>query len=164
MDNINLDKVAIHIDKDEDGYPPYETETLWAKKVDNNEYILDNSPFFARGFSLGDRVFGTIEHGQIVIKKVLIRGGNLTYRLLLSGSFNKFKDGLLLLKNIGCDYELMEIGDNLNLYSLDVPKKVDQLEMYKILDKGVIDNIWEFEEADINSLNDDIYEVRKNKL
>jgi hypothetical protein len=42
-------KVFFRLQKDADGYPPFEIESLWARPVGPDRYELDNIPFFATG-------------------------------------------------------------------------------------------------------------------
>src|SRR5260221_6074103 len=51
-----LDKVWFKIQQDEDGYPPVQVESLWARPFDEGKYVLDNIPFFARGVSWRDMI------------------------------------------------------------------------------------------------------------
>ena len=43
--------VWFRLDQDEDGYPPVQTESVWAIPFGEGTYILDNVPFFAEGVS-----------------------------------------------------------------------------------------------------------------
>jgi hypothetical protein len=49
-------KIAFPLDRDEDGYPPDDVETLWGWETKPGLYCIDNIPFFVKGISPGDVV------------------------------------------------------------------------------------------------------------
>jgi hypothetical protein len=49
-------KVRFRLDRDGDGWPPFESEGVWANACGGREYEVDNAPWFARGVAFGDRV------------------------------------------------------------------------------------------------------------
>lgn len=49
-------KVRFALERDEDGWPPAESEGLWAELVESDLYRLDNTPWFVRGVAAGDVV------------------------------------------------------------------------------------------------------------
>jgi uncharacterized protein DUF4265 len=61
-----------------------EVETLWAVDLGNDEYKLDNCPFFAYGVSLHDVVYAPIDvdEGRAVFQRILIKSGNRTIRVI----------------------------------------------------------------------------------
>lgn len=57
-------KITFPIVPDEDGYPPFTVEDVWASSTDVPlHFIVDNIPFFARQATLGDTV-KIIESGE----------------------------------------------------------------------------------------------------
>ena len=76
-------KVLFRLEKDEDGYPPVEVESLWGiVRLDGVE--PDNTPFFARGVALGDIVnLRKASDGALEFESVARRGGHSTYRILV---------------------------------------------------------------------------------
>jgi hypothetical protein len=77
-------KVLFRLEKDEDGYPPEEVESLWGfLRKDGIE--LDNIPFFAKGVALGDVVAARkAPDGALEFQSVVRRGD--TVRIGLSSS------------------------------------------------------------------------------
>lgn len=51
-------KIVFRLEVDEDGYPPVSAESLNARVEKDGTFVLDNTPFFATGVALGDRVAG----------------------------------------------------------------------------------------------------------
>jgi hypothetical protein len=41
-------RVRFRLEQDEDGWPPAESEGLWAVPLGGNAYRIDNTPWFAR--------------------------------------------------------------------------------------------------------------------
>ena len=49
-------KVRFALDRDRDGWPPAESEALWALPVEGDLYRLDNTPWFKKGIAPDDVV------------------------------------------------------------------------------------------------------------
>ena len=49
-------KVFFRLDRDDTGYPPVDTESVWANELPNGTCIMDNIPFFTTQATLGDLV------------------------------------------------------------------------------------------------------------
>lgn len=56
---------------------PIGAESLWAKKVSEGKYRLDNSPLYVYGYSLGDVVSAVEKEGILEVEGLCIRGGIL---------------------------------------------------------------------------------------
>jgi hypothetical protein len=106
--------------------PDGDIETLWAVRVAEGRFRLDNSPWFAYGVSLGDIVEGTeYAPNMYELSKVVERSGNRTIRVILapdsradSPNGNVF---IAEVKALGCDVENM----NDVLLSIIIPPEVD---------------------------------------
>src|SRR5262245_3626053 len=70
---------------DEHGWPPAGAETLWAQRVGDNEYEIDNIPFYVRGVSAGDIVSVSEKEGALVFQSVLKDSGHSTIRVIIKG-------------------------------------------------------------------------------
>ena len=53
---MRRNKIYFQLEMDEDGYPPFDVESLWVSTIDKGVGIIDNIPFFVKGIALGDRV------------------------------------------------------------------------------------------------------------
>jgi hypothetical protein len=51
-----LVKIRFDLDQDDSGWPPAESEGLWAAAVGPNRFRLDNTPWFVRGVAADDIV------------------------------------------------------------------------------------------------------------
>src|SRR5690349_21666617 len=79
----DLVKVHFRLEQDEDGYPPAGVESVWAQKgAKENEYIIDNVPFFARDATLGDTVTVREEEGRLWFERIVHRSGNSLIRVV----------------------------------------------------------------------------------
>jgi len=119
---------------------------MWAVEVRLGRYQLRNSPFYAYEVSLEDIVEAERgEDGQLVFKRVTIRGGHSTYRLVLEReiSSSDFQRHWEPLERLGCSYE----GKDSRLLSVDVPARADVAAVFRLLEQGERDGTWDFEEA-----------------
>ena len=51
-----LERILFPLEVDDEGWPPYGAETMWAKQTPEGYYQIDNSPWFAEKVALGDIV------------------------------------------------------------------------------------------------------------
>lgn len=114
----------------------------------DGSYILDNSPFYAFGISLGDRFTATKKDGELLFAEVVARGGHSTYRIKLPVGCGHpyFLEHWAQLEELGCTFE----GSSANperLYAIDMPPGVDVLKAYQILEEKEQQGIWTFEEG-----------------
>jgi len=61
----NLTHVIFKLNQDAYLWPPVATERMWACKVGEGQYKIDNIPFYARGVSAND-VVSVIEEGGVL--------------------------------------------------------------------------------------------------
>jgi hypothetical protein len=142
---VNEALVKILFELPEDS--PYGAESLWAEKVAEGKYRLDNSPFYAYGYSYKDVVSAAEKDGALVVTEPCIRGGHSTYRVYLAEGLTvdspEFETYWRRLKLLGCTYE----GASNRLLSIDVPPAADIFSVYRILQDGERAGVWEFEEG-----------------
>ena len=103
-----------------------DVETLWAYDLGNDQYRLDNSPFYAYSVSCGDDVYAPTDpdEGFPTFEKVLKKSGNRTIRIVLDQSAEPGNRGDAILKGLrelGCDYE----GANRRYISVNLPPGID---------------------------------------
>jgi hypothetical protein len=120
------------------------TETMWATPIGRDEFMLENSPFYAYGVSFGDTVLAPRQDGMPVFKEVIRRSGHSTYRLLIddaqSSNFEKFWEPL---RERGCTYE-----EGIKpLLAVDVPPQANIFEVYRLFEAGEKSGVWSFEEG-----------------
>ena len=71
--------------------------------------------------------------------------GRSTYRIILERDVDagRFRDYWTPLERLGCSYE----HASGRYYAIDVPEDSDIHAVYALLEKGVADNVWDFEEG-----------------
>jgi len=97
-----------------------EVETLWATPLGDDQYKLDNSPFYAYSVSWQDIVYAPFdtEEGFPTFERVLSKSGNRTIRVVFeSNESDQVMKGLVAL---GFDYE----GANTRYVSVNIPPSV----------------------------------------
>jgi hypothetical protein len=120
------------------------TETLWAAPVGQNQYRLENSPFYAFGVSYQDVVAAQRTDNELEFVSVVSRGGHSTYRILVqSKSRAEFEKLWKPIQETGCTYE----GGSPPLLSIDVPSNADIHLVYRLLEAGEAAGAWSFEEG-----------------
>lgn len=112
-----------------------EIETLWATHLGDDEYELDNSPFYAYGVSWKDVVIAPYneEQQRPTFQSVLRKSGNRTVRLIFETpveSGNESDNLLQGLISLGCDYE----GATKKYICVNIPPNVslEQVRAYLI--------------------------------
>ena len=75
-------KVLFDLEQDEDGYTPASAETLWAIRVGEGLFRIDNIPFFALGIAVEDVVSAVPEEGVFRFKEVVHPSGHGTLRVV----------------------------------------------------------------------------------
>jgi hypothetical protein len=108
-------KVGLHA-------PDDEFETMWATPVGPDRYRLENSPFYAYGFSWLDIVEARPEDqsGLPVVVRRVEKSGHRTLRLILLPGTKEAPEQQSVLEELnrfGCTYE----GYNPRYFSIDIP-------------------------------------------
>ena len=103
-----------------------QVETLWATSLGNDEYKLDNSPFYAYSVSWEDVVYAPYDsiEEHPTFKRVLRKSGNRTVRVIFDPPVqdgNPSDEVLQGLVALGCSYE----GANRGYMSINIPPEVE---------------------------------------
>ena len=110
-------KILFKLEQDEDGYPPAEWESLWAKKLGSNRFLIENIPFFVRGLSYGDVIQANIIDDEYHFSRVFEYGGQSTIRVVPFDSCD-LEEFQVKLKRLGCDIEYIK---DYNLVAINMP-------------------------------------------
>ncbi len=126
------------------------TETLWATPLGNGQFRLENSPFYARGYSFKDIVFAEFdqERNAPIVRDVISRSGHSTYALWVAngiGSNGNFAVHWEPIGSLGCTFE----GRDGNLLAVDVPYNTDIHEAYRLMQNGEDAGVWHFQEQHV---------------
>jgi hypothetical protein len=97
-------KINFRLEKDEDGYPPFDREGIWAEPAGAGAWRLDNIPFFAYDVSNRDVVAARESGDELVFERVLERGGHSTLRIIFE-DLDTVNPVRAALKQMGCSTE-----------------------------------------------------------
>lgn len=136
-------KMLVHLEQDEDGYPPTTEESLWVLPMEGGLFQVDNIPFFAWDLALGDVVAAEPEEGVWRFKRVIRRSGHATLRLLLY-DVAEVPTAIERFARLGCLSERSHIP---GLIVLDVPPSTPWTEVKRLLVEGEAEERWGYEEA-----------------
>jgi hypothetical protein len=108
-----------------------EVETLWATELGNDEYKLDNSPFYAYSVSWQDIVYAPFDpiEERPTFLRVIKKSGNRTVRVIFEPAVEAGNPSDQLLQGLvalGCSYE----GADRGYMSINIPADV-QLEVVR---------------------------------
>jgi hypothetical protein len=122
-----------------------DSETMWTEDLGSGHYRLLNIPLLAFDLSYGDIVSAEAEEGVLEFRRVLVRGGHSTYRLMLSKdvSVERSDSYRRRLADLGCAFELFSA----RWMAVDVPSGSDIYEVYAVIEEGQRQGIWLFDEA-----------------
>jgi hypothetical protein len=139
-------KVLFRLPQDEDGYPPMDTEGVWASKNDDGSLTIDNIPFFTKEATLGDRVCAIARDDQLFYHSTIEHSGNSLLRVVFFEQ-SELPHLRSQLSSRGCPSELSHID---SLISVNVPSHVSLNEITLLLDQGRDQGLWDYEEAIIH--------------
>lgn len=136
--------MAFRLDANE--WHGHSIETVWCIDLGNGLFKLDNVPFYARDVAVGDVVRAASADGGLVAVEVVRRGGHSTYRIITLDPTlgqEQFLERWRPLDALGCSFE----GNGSGLFAIDVPACVNLERLRQLLDVGVDDGVWDYEEA-----------------
>ena len=136
-------KMLVHLEQDEDGYPPTTEESLWVLPLGEGLFQVDNIPFFAWDIALGDVVAAELEEGMWRFRKVVHRSGHATLRLIIY-DVAEVPAVIERFAMLGCLSERSHIP---GLIALDVPPSTPWTEVSRLLAEGEAEDRWGHEEA-----------------
>ena len=141
--NEGLYKIYLPLNADD--WHGSSSESIWAEKLDNSLFKVKNLPYYFKELSFNDVISIAEINGDMYIKDVIERSGHSTYRIILhdSSETKKFTKYWTPLEMLGCTYE----NATNKLFAIDIPPNANIYEVYKLLEKGETDAIWEFEEG-----------------
>ena len=120
-------------------------ETLWAVPVGEDQYILDNSPFYAYSVSWKDTVYAPVaeEEGLPTFLRVVRKSGHRTVRVIFDPPVQNGNESDALLQGLlklGCTYE----GANPGYIAIDLAPDVS----LEIVRQYLIEHAAQWEHAD----------------
>ena len=144
-------KIGFKLERDEDGYPPADWEWMWASRVSNFTFKIDNIPFFAKLIACGDIVAAEQTADGLIFKELIQPSGHSTLRVIIHrGDQNDRQLQILvekirkILQEMGCSTELSHIP---SLIAVDIPSELDYQSIAKFLMEKEDEGILGYEEA-----------------
>lgn len=114
-------------------------EIVWAERLENGYYRIDNIPFYAPNLAYNDIISVEEDNGVLYFDDLIKSMGHSTLQIIFFKE-TEIKKVLFELEGLDCKWEGME---NHLYYSVDIPPKVDYLTIKQVLDgqytKGVLD-------------------------
>jgi hypothetical protein len=142
-DDPNYERIFVPMQRDEDGYPPYTIETLWAFKT-GDLYTIDNIPIFAKGISLGDIVETEIgTDGELVFDRVVTPSPNSVFRVSVADEQDR-ESARKEFRDLGCESEGSHIS---RLFAFVVLGDSPIGPVVELIDQGLASRRWEVEEG-----------------
>ena len=137
---MRRNKIYFQLEIDEDGYPPFDVESLWVSTIDKGVGIIDNIPFFVKGIALGDRVAFDDDFNFVAVE---VPANNTTIRVYCP-SWEKEVDIKNILKEENCSWELSHLP---SLIAINVPNnRLEKVQSY-LFERSDIEPLFEFENA-----------------
>lgn len=144
-------KVGFKLTRDEDDYPPADWEWMWASRVGNSTFKIDNIPFFAKSISCGDIVAAEQTNTGLIFRELVQPSGHSTVRIIVhrgNRSDEQLRtvvdDVAQALRALGCTTELSHIP---SLIAVDVPPEVNYQSVAAFLSGKEHEGLLRYEEA-----------------
>jgi hypothetical protein len=146
LPGTGLVKVRVKFEQ-EDGWPPFTSEGLWAAPLPAGTFELRNTPFFAFGLSISDEISAReAADGQLWFTERVERGGRLTVRIIAS---HETDTNAVILDEFS---RLSVSGEGMSsprLVALDIGPESDWTSAKALLVAGLESGRWHYEESDI---------------
>lgn len=138
--NKNKVKLLFEVEYDEDNIIK---ESVWAIKLDNGNYQIDNIPFYAYCYADEDIVTAEENADQLYVQDLVKPSGNSTSRILFQNNDNVVETRNLL-KKMGCNSKVSNVD---SLIAVSVSLNINYKDVKHFLDEGENEDRWEYEEA-----------------
>ncbi len=137
-----IQKVSFRLGKNH--WSGYLGESMWATQLSSGIYRLENLPLYVDNISFEDTFIAKKVDGIMCFEKVLSRSGNSTYRFFRSKGIHQdiFAKYLNLFSKHGCGSICCG-----SVYSVNIPKDANLIQIHKLFEVGGDSGIWEFEVA-----------------
>lgn len=143
-------KIAFPLQQDAEGWPPASVETLWAMKVGDDLYKIDNIPFFVHTLAMGDVVRAISQNEMLEFQEIISFSGHSTVRIMFN-TLSEFNTICTHLKELGC---VLESGSDFkHLTSVDVPAGVDFMLLREYLAEKESAGVLNYEESCISGVH-----------
>jgi hypothetical protein len=145
-------KVRFRLQRDSDGWPPVESEGVWARPCDGRAYERDNASWFALGVAFGDHVRAEPdEDGVLWVEEHLVWSGRYTISVIPRGdeaASDQLQSIVDLFAPLGAECE--GALPAFKLVALDIPPTARLAEIKSLLVQGEAEGRWGYEEGCID--------------
>lgn len=144
----DLVKVRFNLSHDADGWPPVDSEGLWAEPLGDDRYRIDNTPWFVPNIAADDVVVALAgSDGELWATEKIHWSGRLTIRVIpfKAGSLHGDRQAVLdAFAPMGVSGEgVAQYG----IVALDVPADADLGAVKRLLREGQADGRWDYDEG-----------------
>ncbi|WP_306356774.1 MULTISPECIES: DUF4262 domain-containing protein [unclassified Nocardia] len=141
------------ITSDDTGWPPVDHEKVWARLTARPGVVeIDSTPWWVRDVAKGDTFeVHTGESGERYAIRKVSASGNCTIRIipLLDGPLAGSKKAVLAaFAAVGVEGAGLEA---FNILAFNVPSDADLKSVKRLLDEGVNNGLWDYEEGCVSS-------------
>ena len=143
-------KIIFPLERDEDGWPPHDAETLWARRLPDGSFQLDNIPVFVQDVSCEDIIAADQDEppeGEAGFwyrfRGVVEPGGHSTIRLWVNDEAS-VASVRAELRSLGCDSEGTYLP---KLIALDIPPEAEFGRVMQFIRSGAERGMWDYEEG-----------------
>ncbi|WP_162799478.1 DUF4265 domain-containing protein [Nocardioides sp. 616] len=142
-------KVRFVLDRDGSGWPPAESEGLWAQPLGSERFRLDNTPWFVRGVAADDVVEAKPDDaGVLWFVRLAERGERVVVRVIPrpDGPLNGDRQAVVdAFTPFGISGEGM--ATPVNMVALDIGPEAPLASVKDLLERGEADGRWNYEEG-----------------
>lgn len=144
-------KVRFALEQDQDGWPPAESEGLWAEPLGDDLYRLDNTPWFVRGVAADDVLEAHPDpEGVLWFSHVRERGERMVVRVIprADGPIHGGRQAVLeAFSPLGVGAEGM--SNPVNIVALDIGPEAPLSSVKALLVAGEREGRWYYEEGSV---------------
>lgn len=140
-------QVRFTLERDDEEWPPVDTEEVWAVALDANLARVDSIPWFIRDIAVGDLIdVQQVHEGRAVFRGKLKWSGNCTLRVIpLVGDVEAgISDVIQRLSDYGVQIEVLR---QFGLVAVNVSPSVDLVRLKRMLEVGEERGWWSWEEG-----------------
>ncbi|HEX2212988.1 MAG TPA: DUF4265 domain-containing protein [Mycobacterium sp.] len=142
-------KVRFLLPRDDEGWPPAESEGLWAEPMGDDLYRIDNTPWFVRNLSQDDIVKALAgSDGVLWAVEKVEASGRQTVRVIARSDGPLRGDPVAVresFESLGVPCEVMQ--QPVRMAALDIPSEVRSRDVKALLVERQADGWWDFEEG-----------------
>jgi len=123
-------------------------ESLWAVPLDEPfEFRLANTPLWVPAIGNDDVVSARVSEGRLLFDRVVRRGGHSTYRVALrpDAPAARVRELMDRIEQTNSSVE----GTSPRFFAVDVPPQSDIYSLFEVLQEGLDDGAWWFDEMHV---------------